>query len=189
MRRQKKELARKNLTPSTLFERAKTQIRLMTIFLFYFGLLLGSIGFLISHADNCQFIVKIISADSLKAERGIQILEEKQALGSNDDGFEEICKLYKNQMVIDNRRNNFSEISIEEIRLQKYAYENMDIFHKRPLAIKLSNGETLDGNIEFLTKQINDFKKDKLFKVALVVFAVGAIVSIFGFELKKKVVT
>jgi len=65
-------------------------------------------------------------------------------------------------------------------------YDNMDIWHKRPLTFELSNSKTYDWDIESLTGQINELKKGRLLKMAFVIFFVGIVTQIVGFIIERK---
>ena len=161
-------------------------MRRLAVILFLLGLFLEIAAFFIGQANDIPLVIKIISPNSSKAEAGIRALKKSKHLTPNEYGFKQISEFFFDDIVSRGPSAKLADVSLEKIRLQKYMYDNMDIWHTRPLTFELSNGKTYDWDIESLTGQINELKKGRLLKMACVIFFVGIVTQIVGFIIERK---
>ena len=156
--------------------------------LFFLGLFIEVAAFFGDHAANIQFVMKLVAPKYVQAQSGIQILSNKKKLEFKDPGFAVIADIFMAELREQNAPKAVDGISIIGIS-RANAFMNFSPNRAKeviPIKFSLSNGQTLDWDLEFLVTRIDKLQNRNIFCYAIIVFFVGAFIQCIGFVIESR---
>lgn len=160
-------------------------MRNLSSILFITGLVIEAIAFFIGYAESVPFVYRIISPAYYHANKGVDILSENRVLEPNDDGFQEIERLFKTVA----QKQNPPEV-INSLSALQFLKKNAAMTFSKDRAkevisveVKLSNGQSVNWDLNEISDLASQLKSSSLFYWALAIFLFGILIQVIGFRL------
>ena len=153
--------------------------------MFFAGLALEVVGFLIRQADQMLWLLHLVSPGYVRGMQGVETLDVNQPLRDGDPGFAQISQL----IMLDLRKSEPADF-LDRIEVQQMQPFNQHVlgFGGAPLKstqirVTFSNGQVRSYWTKVLQTKLRDLHSRRLFRVACVVFGLGVIVQLGSFGL------
>jgi hypothetical protein len=163
-------------------------MRRSAIILLIVGLIIESVGYMIDKADVFIFIVHMISPRYVLGEKAIASLKAEKELMPDDPGFSVVEHLFKQETLRQNPPELVQSISVMRMNLEGagLAFGTGGVRPRQPLRVTLSNGQTVDWDINLLQNELDNLKLNSLTTTSVVVFVLGILFQIVGFIIEQK---
>lgn len=158
--------------------------RKLEVSIFIVALLLEMVGFLVANAGNLPFVLKIVSADYVNANNGLNILEKEQVLKRGEQGFVQLSNLFLSEAQKENPLNVLKNIDVINFEIH-----NSGVAFSRgagaqnmiPITVVLSNNQNVSWEMNLMRDKVNGLKSKHLFQFACILFIVGLLIHTLQF--------
>jgi hypothetical protein len=156
--------------------------------LFVIGILLAVAAFLSDKAENLPFVVPLLAPEHAKAQEGLQGLEKKMTLTPTDDGFGSLAAIFLARLSDQNPPERLVGITVVKIERHRpsLVFGKLRAGEVVTVRFVLSNGQSLDWNLDKLAEAVSALKTHRLFIFSAFVLAAGILVQILGFILQAR---
>lgn len=156
--------------------------------LFLFGILLTTVGFLLSIAEEIPLVMSVSAPRYARAVHGLAQLQTSRVLRREDQGFDELAGLY-----VDARFNPLgkSEWATGELHadslLSPKEHALVSGGWRRPIDIYLSNGQKPPRwSIEQAEKSLDSVKSRGLLHYSTILFVLGSLSLVAEFVVERR---
>jgi len=160
----------------------------ITLILFVSGIFVETIAFFIGYAEHVPFLYQVISPTYYCANKGFEKLRDVKLLKQTDKGFIQISQLFKDVAAKQNPAEVVERINPTEFirkgAMQAFSTDRVKEVIK--VGVKLSNGQTVDWDLNEISSMVKALKSTNTFQWALKIFSLGVLIQIIGFIIGKK---
>ena len=156
----------------------------LPIFLFFVGLILEAVGFLLGAAEHIPLVVRVTSPDYVAASQGIRILQSGEVLDESSVGFMQITRIFLDRARAQNPPEILRQIQVQEVRLagsSGIAFGRSGVRETVPVTVTLSNGQEISWELPEIKAEVDALKAHSLFLRGIGLFVAGLICQIVGF--------
>lgn len=159
-------------------------MRKITLVLFVLGLIFEIIGFPMSHADDCSWILIIASPTYGSAKVGYDTVRKDKILRPANRGFNQMFAIVKG--LIEEKDPSFV---LNEFAVDRFTYEagsrisigNNVLGDASKIVARFSNGQTLSIPLKTLEEEIELLKSNAILYWSVGLFVGGLVLQIVGF--------
>lgn len=152
--------------------------------LFWIGLLISIIGFLLAQSTRIEPLSSLVSPGYAHASAGIKTLTEDGALEPGQRGFNELAEMYFVMPASEHDREKLKEITITKFAGVADSVSVMGSGKNddegMPVKVYLSNGDVLTWGTGNIDKHISSLKDEGVLLWSSVVFSLGVLVQILS---------
>ena len=159
----------------------------VAITLFVIGVLLEIGAFFGAQAKNIPPVLRFIAPRYSKAINGLSILDSQNVLNPGEKGFKEIVDIFIDVASQQNKPQIISKIKVLKIVREgaQLRFSQKRAKEVIPIKFELSNGQTIDWDLESMTEEINKLQQKSLFKYSIWILIAGIVLMSLAFFIKK----
>ena len=144
--------------------------------LFLIGVLLAVAAFVGDKADNIPLMIDLLAPRYVEGAAALNTLQTKLVLSPGDKGFDVVKEVFLSKLSAENPPEKLAGIEVTKVERKRpmISFGMLRAGEVVPVIFSLSNGQTLDWNLDALSSEILKFKTSRLFRFSALVLA-GAI--------------